>query len=270
MVVRFKDAVKEPYLEGLWTRRFLSTLNTYLAWPWTQLFVVVGLTPNQVSILSFQVSLAGMATIALLPQGWAPGLGAGLLMLGLWWDHSDGQVARLTGKGTLGGGLLDTVFDRWVEGGWVLALGMSMALGVAEPSSWAAPWVVLVATGASIHATLYVRWANIQKDLYLLRQGLHQAVDATPGEGILEVDVSPRKPIKQGVRTFFIPFAFNRDVTLWLLALITVSGFWVEGLLFFAAVHIARGLEMNWYTLKGLQKGDKRAISAFLHPDYHK
>lgn len=71
-----------------------------------------GIGPNQVSLLSALVSLAGLALLALVPAGWTVGIAAAcLLALGYVMDSADGQVARVTGTGSLAGEWLDHVID---------------------------------------------------------------------------------------------------------------------------------------------------------------
>lgn len=264
------QAVKQRYRAGLWNRYFLSTLNTRLAVPWTRLFIAMRLTPNQVSVLSLLVSIAGMAVLALGPPPlWRAGVGGVLLMVGIWWDHSDGQVARITGQSTTGGGLLDTVIDRWVESGWLLALGLGVLYSGAPQANAYSAWFVMGAVVAAVFANLYLRWSNIQKDLYILRDQLVAAARATPGDNV-ELHAPPQRSVRKEVRMFWIPFSFNRDVSFWLLFAITWTPYWIEGLLVFTALHAARGLEMNWYTYQGLRKGDRAAVARFVDPDYHK
>lgn len=72
----------------------------------------VGLSPNQVTLLSGGCSLAAILGIALIrPQAWL-GLVVGvLLVLGYALDSADGQLARLIGGGSLAGEWLDHMVD---------------------------------------------------------------------------------------------------------------------------------------------------------------
>ena len=72
------------------------------------------------------------------------------------------------------------------------------------------------------------------------------------------------------MRTFYIPFAFNRDVTLWILFVITLIPYWILGLLVFAALHTLVGLEKNWYTFQDLRRSDTNVVRGILDPDYHR
>jgi phosphatidylglycerophosphate synthase len=72
----------------------------------------LGLTPNQVTIVSALCTGVGIALIALLP----PSIGAGVgicaaLVVGYALDAADGQLARLRGGGSVAGEWLDHVID---------------------------------------------------------------------------------------------------------------------------------------------------------------
>lgn len=72
----------------------------------------VGATPNGVTAASAAVSAAGIALIALAPVSLGTGFAAAaLLALGYLLDSADGQVARLTGRGSIAGEWLDHVVD---------------------------------------------------------------------------------------------------------------------------------------------------------------
>jgi phosphatidylglycerophosphate synthase len=72
----------------------------------------LGLTPNQVTLVSAVHTFAGIALIATLPPTWWSGVVvAALLVLGYAWDSADGQVARLRGGGSVAGEWLDHFVD---------------------------------------------------------------------------------------------------------------------------------------------------------------
>lgn len=265
------DPLKARYRHGFWNRYFFSNLNTWLALPWTRLFVAAGLSPNQVTFLSAFVSLGGSILIAFEPDFWrGAALGTLLLMIGIWWDHSDGQVARITGKGSPAGALLDTVLDRWMEFAWVAALGIGVLRGHGPTLIDWPPWMVLAAAALAVHGTLYVRWSNIQKDLYLLRQEIQQSqMEDRPGHFVVEPRTKHHGRLSP-VTTFYLPFSFNRDVTYWMLVAVTLCPAWVVGLAVFGALHGLRGLEKNWYTRGDMKRGDSAMVAALLDPDYHK
>lgn len=73
---------------------------------------VLRMTPNQLTVLSGLMSIAGLAQLAVRPPSWSSGLVAALaLAAGYVLDSADGQLARLTGSGSATGELLDHVLD---------------------------------------------------------------------------------------------------------------------------------------------------------------
>ncbi|MHA7239313.1 CDP-alcohol phosphatidyltransferase family protein [Arthrobacter sp. TMS1-12-1] len=76
-----------------------------------------GLTPNQVTVVSAAATLSGLAFLVLTdPTTGTAFLVAGLLALGYALDSADGQLARLTGKGSAAGEWLDHTVDAFKQG----------------------------------------------------------------------------------------------------------------------------------------------------------
>lgn len=72
----------------------------------------MGLSPNQVTGVSALHTFVGIALLLVLPPSWWLGIVVMLLLiLGYAWDSADGQVARLTGKGSPAGEWLDHIVD---------------------------------------------------------------------------------------------------------------------------------------------------------------
>ncbi|MFF3211673.1 CDP-alcohol phosphatidyltransferase family protein [Streptomyces sp. NPDC002886] len=72
----------------------------------------LGLTPNQVTLISAALSFAGAAAVALTSPSWGLGVGVwALLAVGFAFDSADGQLARLRGGGSAAGEWLDHVVD---------------------------------------------------------------------------------------------------------------------------------------------------------------
>ena len=80
----------------------------------------VGLTPNAVTLLGFAVCVAGAALTAL---GW-PLYGGIVFLAGGILDLFDGALARLTGRASPFGALLDSVFDRLGEAALFVGMGL--------------------------------------------------------------------------------------------------------------------------------------------------
>lgn len=71
-----------------------------------------GLSPNAVTLLSALFTFSGIALVAVVPPTlWQGVTVAALLVIGYALDSADGQVARLTGKGSTAGEWLDHVVD---------------------------------------------------------------------------------------------------------------------------------------------------------------
>ncbi|MFE9565542.1 CDP-alcohol phosphatidyltransferase family protein [Streptomyces sp. NPDC006487] len=72
----------------------------------------LGLTPNQVTLISAALSFAGAAVITLTSPSWGLGIAVwALLAVGFAFDSADGQLARLRGGGSAAGEWLDHVVD---------------------------------------------------------------------------------------------------------------------------------------------------------------
>lgn len=107
------------YRSLLPAQKSAAGVSLYSRWinrPWGRVLAAaghtIGLTPNQVTILSALVSLGGLAVLVLVAP--TPGLGilvGFLLLLGFALDSADGQLARLRGGGSLRGEWLDHLVD---------------------------------------------------------------------------------------------------------------------------------------------------------------
>ncbi|MGW0747864.1 CDP-alcohol phosphatidyltransferase family protein [Streptomyces sp. NPDC002587] len=72
----------------------------------------LGLTPNQVTLVSAAFSFAAAAAVALTTPSWGLGIAVwAALAVGFAFDSADGQLARLRGGGSAAGEWLDHVVD---------------------------------------------------------------------------------------------------------------------------------------------------------------
>lgn len=72
----------------------------------------VGMTPNVATAISAALSATGLVLLATRPPSWLLGIAvAGLLAAGYVMDSVDGQLARLTGSGSVSGEWLDHTVD---------------------------------------------------------------------------------------------------------------------------------------------------------------
>ncbi|MFE7426192.1 CDP-alcohol phosphatidyltransferase family protein [Streptomyces sp. NPDC057545] len=98
------------------TAKGVSLYSRHVNRPLGRLFAAgayqVGLTPNQVTLLSALFTFGSLASVALVRPSW--GLGVAVyagLVTGFALDSADGQLARLTGRGGPDGEWLDHVVD---------------------------------------------------------------------------------------------------------------------------------------------------------------
>ena len=108
-----------------------TTVSRYVEVPGARLLRAAGLTPNSVTILGFSISVAAAVTV-----GYGHLLAGGLVFLGgSFFDLMDGAYARLTGKASRFGALLDSTLDRLGEAALFLGLmihGLRSDLGDAR------------------------------------------------------------------------------------------------------------------------------------------
>lgn len=98
----------------------------------------IGLTPNQVSLLSAAHSFLAIGLIALAPVSPLSGMAiAALLVLGYAWDSADGQVARLRGGGSPQGEWLDHFIDALKISSLHIAVLVGLFRDLPPEASWA-------------------------------------------------------------------------------------------------------------------------------------
>lgn len=108
-----------------------------------------GLSPNQVTGLSALATFSGIALLALVPPSWGLGAGvAALLVLGYALDSADGQVARLTGRGSPAGEWLDHMVDATKIATLPLALAVGLYRFDAVDVGWLAVPLVHAVAGS--------------------------------------------------------------------------------------------------------------------------
>jgi phosphatidylglycerophosphate synthase len=113
--------------------------------------------PNHLTALSLCFGLGAALTFALGGVAWA-GWGAGLYMLAVFTDHTDGELARLTGKTSQFG----HVFDFVVGGVNYTCLFIGLGLGLSEISG---DWALALgcAAGLSNPFIVYLRMGMDQR-----------------------------------------------------------------------------------------------------------
>ncbi len=106
-----------------------GALSRYVEIPGARAFNAVGLTPNSITLLGFAVCVASAVLVSL---GW-PLYGGIVFLIGSVLDLFDGALARLTGRASPFGALLDSVFDRLGEAALFVGLGIYYLLAESAP-----------------------------------------------------------------------------------------------------------------------------------------
>jgi phosphatidylglycerophosphate synthase len=97
----------------------------------------LGLTPNQVTLISAGFTGTGLVILSLAPATWLVGLLVALLLvLGYALDAADGQLARLRGGGSLQGEWLDHTIDSVKVAALHLAVLISLYRNFELPPVW--------------------------------------------------------------------------------------------------------------------------------------
>jgi CDP-diacylglycerol--glycerol-3-phosphate 3-phosphatidyltransferase len=97
-----------------------AALSRYVEVPGAKCFRAVGLTPNAITLIGFAVCVAAAYLVS---NGWL--LAGGIVFLvGGSLDMFDGALARMSGKASPFGALMDSVFDRLGEAALFVGLGL--------------------------------------------------------------------------------------------------------------------------------------------------
>ena len=97
-----------------------GAVRSYFEEPGARLFKAVGFTPNAITLFGFAICVV---SAYLVSSGWLVWGGAAFLAGGIL-DLFDGALARLTGRVTSFGALLDSVFDRLGEAALFVGMGL--------------------------------------------------------------------------------------------------------------------------------------------------
>jgi phosphatidylglycerophosphate synthase len=155
---------------------------------------IPGIAAPDVTIISFVVGLVGVVGL-MYPNWWARILAFVFIQLSFAFDCSDGEIARMTGRGSKFGIWFDSISDRTKEILWFLAISIQI-YRFAPMANWPAgkswqalftgqlghnPWIIYLAllTGVSVLLVAYLREAK--KSIFLeqrkpevvLKYGLH-------------------------------------------------------------------------------------------------
>ena len=97
-----------------------GAVRSYFEEPGARVCNAVGLSPNAITLLGFAVCVVSAYLVASQWLLW----GGVVFLVGSILDMMDGALARLTGKDTPFGALLDSVFDRLGEAALFVGLGI--------------------------------------------------------------------------------------------------------------------------------------------------
>ena len=131
---------------------YVSTyLNRPISTRLSARLVATGITPNQITVISFLMSLAGAGFLA--AGQYAFGLVGGLLVqLASVIDGCDGEIARLKHMSSARGAWLDTLLDRYAD--VAVALGVTYAFAAAHPGPLV--WILGFLTACGFILASYV------------------------------------------------------------------------------------------------------------------
>ena len=98
-------------MTGASRERARRAVSDYVELPVARLMERVGLTPNLVTLIGLLIAVGGAGLVA-VGQWWAGGI---VVLFGGVFDMFDGALARMTGRASKFGALLDSVVDRVSE-----------------------------------------------------------------------------------------------------------------------------------------------------------
>ncbi len=146
----------------------------------------IGLTPNQVTLVSALFTFTAIALIAIVPASPAIGVVIWLLLaLGYAWDSADGQVARLRGGGSLAGEWL----DHFVDAAKISSLHLAVLVGLSKASDIPQSWLLVPIAFTIVANTTF--FAMILNDLLKGKRGVASAHSAGGGGVVRSVLLLP-------------------------------------------------------------------------------
>lgn len=205
-----KGASKSAPAYSRYVNRRLGRLFAALAVP-------LGISPNQITMLSAFCTLCGILLIALAPAGVGVGIAVALLLvLGYALDSSDGQVARLQRSGSMAGEWLDHCVDAVKTSALPLAVAVGLYRAQIEPE-----WVILVPLLACVigASTFFLMILTEQFRLRLGTKGISTENGAKPSmmRGLMVL------PMDYGVMCWIFVLWGNPNIFLPVYALITLG-----------------------------------------------
>jgi phosphatidylglycerophosphate synthase len=131
---------------------YVRYVNRRFGRPFAAIAYLLGMSPNSVTAVSGLLTFCGIGLLATATPGTGVGaVVAALLLVGFALDSADGQLARLTGGGSLSGEWLDHVVDAFK----VSVLHMAVLLSVHRSGVLDERWLLVPMAFAVVAAAAY-------------------------------------------------------------------------------------------------------------------
>jgi 1L-myo-inositol 1-phosphate cytidylyltransferase / CDP-L-myo-inositol myo-inositolphosphotransferase len=137
-----------------------------LSGPTTRQLLRIGMSPHIATVLAFTVTLIAAALLA-TGNRWLLLVGGVGVVLGCALDGVDGELARVSGRATRRGALLDTLLDRYADLAVVIALVIGAGGGESDAGARDA-WIWGLAAGVGCLLVSYVHAVGRDLDVHLL------------------------------------------------------------------------------------------------------
>jgi len=147
----FAASAGAPAVRRPWDARLARRLVTPLKQSWV--------TPNHLTTVRLAVGLGAAWAFTYGTYGWS-NLAALLLILSNFLDHTDGELARISGKSSRIGHLYDLTSDALVTILLFIAIGMGVRLG--EGAGWRVPPALLGALAGCAIALIFLLRMRIE------------------------------------------------------------------------------------------------------------
>ena len=122
-ITALKKTIREKYSENIWSGKVIRPLSYYP----TSIFLKLGITANQVTLINLFIGLTGCAMLGLGAYK-ATLLGAIMLNVNYLLDRVDGNIARATGTSTKLGAMIDGFSDILLDVLIPVGIGIGLCL----------------------------------------------------------------------------------------------------------------------------------------------
>ncbi len=109
-----------------------ASLARFIEIPGARVLQALGFSPNAITLVGFAICIAAAGLVS---QGWLLA-GGTVFLIGGGLDMFDGALARMTGKASPFGALMDSVFDRLGEAALFVGFGLYALSGQAAAPGW--------------------------------------------------------------------------------------------------------------------------------------